>query len=73
MERIEKMNTTKIFGEWVVELKKLNKAIAYLNEKYETIQEVENKEALLTALKCVEQRHDLIIETLTTINVPDML
>lgn len=67
------MNTTKTLGEWGVELKRLNKAIAYLNEEYKVISGTENKETVLTALKCVEQRHDLIIETLITINVPDIL
>lgn len=67
------MNTTKTLGEWGAELKRLNKAIAYLNGVYKAIPGTENKETVLTALKCVEKRHDLIIETLTTINVPDIL
>lgn len=66
------MNTTKTLGEWGAELKKINKAIAYLNEKYETIQGVENKEVLLTALKCVEKRHDFIVNTLVEIEVPEL-
>lgn len=66
------MNTTKTLGEWGVELKRLNKAIAYLNEKCETIQGVENKEALLTALKCVERRCDFIADTLITIKIPEL-
>lgn len=66
------MNTTKTLGEWGAELKKINKTIAYLNEKYETIQGVENKEVLLTALKCVEKRHDFIVNTLVEIEVPEL-
>lgn len=66
------MNTTKTLGEWGVELKKINKAIAYLREEYETIQGVENKETVLTALKCVEKRHDIIVDTLVEIEVPDI-
>ena len=53
-------------------IKRLNKAIAYLNEKYETIQGVENKKVLLTALKCVERRCDFIADTLITIEIPEL-
>lgn len=67
------MNTTKTLGEWGVELKRLNKAIAYLNEEYKTIQGIKNKETVLTALKCVEKRHDIIVDTLIEIEVPDIL
>ena len=67
------MNTTKTLGEWGAELKKLNKTIAYLNEEYKTIQGIENKETVLTALKCVEKRHDIIVEALIEIEVPDIL
>lgn len=67
------MNTTKTLGEWGAELKRLNKAIAYLNEEYKAIAGAENKEAVLTALKCVEKRHDIIVDTLIAIEVPDIL
>ncbi len=67
------MNTTKTLGEWGAELKRLNKAIAYLNEIYEAILGAENKETVLTALKCVEKRHDVIVDTLIEIEVPDIL
>lgn len=67
------MNTTKTLGEWGAELKKLNKAIAYLNEEYKAIPGTENKEIVLTALKCVEKRHDIIVDTLIEIEVPDIL
>ncbi len=66
------MNTTKTLGEWGAELKKLNKAIAYLDEEYKTIQGVENKETVLTALKCVERRADFIADTLVMIEVPEL-
>lgn len=66
------MNTTKTLSEWGAELKRLNKAIAYLNEEYETISGAENKEIVLTALKCVEKRHDIIVDTLIEIEVPDI-
>ena len=67
------MNTTKTLDEWGVELKKLNKAIAYLNEVYEAIVGDENKETVLTALKCVEKRHDIIVDTLVEIEVSNIL
>ena len=67
------MNTTKTLGEWGAELKRLNKAIAYLREEYKAIPEAENKETVLTALKCVERRHNFIVDTLITIEVPDIL
>lgn len=67
------MNTTKTLDEWEVELKSLNKAIAYLNEEYKAIAGAENKETVLTALKCVKKRHDFIVDTLVTIEVPDIL
>lgn len=67
------MNTTKTLGEWGAELKRLNKAIAYLNEEYKAISGAENKETVLTALRCVEQRHDFIVDTLIAIEVPDIL
>lgn len=66
------MNTTKTLGEWRAELKKLNKAIAYLNEEHKTIQGVKNKEMILTALKCVERRADFIADTLVMIEVPEL-
>lgn len=67
------MNTTKTLGEWGAELKRLNKAIAYLNEEYKAVVGAENKEIVLTALKCVEKRHDIIVDTLVGIEVPDIL
>lgn len=66
------MNTTKTLGEWGAELKKLNKAIAYLDEEYKTIQRIENKEIVLTALRCVERRADFIADMLVTIEVPEL-
>lgn len=66
------MDTTKTLGEWGAELKKLNKAIVYLNEEYKTIQGIENKEIVLTALKCVERRADFIADTLVMIGVPEL-
>lgn len=66
------MNTTKTLGEWGAELKKLNKAIEYLDEKYKAIPGVENKEMVLTALKCVERRADFIADTLVMIEVPEL-
>lgn len=67
------MNTTKTLGEWGAELKRLNKAIAYLDGVYKAIPGIEDKEIVLTALECVEKRHDIIVDTLITINVPDIL
>lgn len=67
------MNTIKTLGEWGVELKRLNKAIAYLNGVYEAIPGTEDKKIVLTALKCVEKRHDIIVDTLIEIEVPDIL
>lgn len=67
------MNTTKTLDEWEVELKSLNKTIAYLNEEYKAIAGAENKETVLTALKCVEKRHNMIVDTLVEIEVPDIL
>lgn len=67
------MNTTKTLDEWEVKLKKLNKAIAYLREEYKAIAGAENKETVLTALKCVERRHNFIVDTSITIEVPDIL
>lgn len=72
MRRMKKMYTTKTLGEWGAELKKLNKAIAYLNEEYKTIQGVENKETVLATLKCVERRCDFIADTLITIEIPEL-
>lgn len=66
------MNTTKTLGEWGAELKKLNKAIAYLDEEYKAISGVENKEMVLAALKCVERRAGFIADTLVTIEVPEL-
>ena len=66
------MNATKTLGEWGVELKKLNKAIAYLDEVYRVIPGTENKETVLTALKCIEKRHDIIADTLIEIEVPEL-
>lgn len=66
------MNTIKTLGEWGVELKKLNKAIEYLDEKYKAIPGVENKETVLTALKCVERRCDFIADTLVMIEIPEL-
>ena len=66
------MNTTKTLGEWGAELKRLNKAIAYLNEVYKAIPGAENKETVLTALRCVEKRHDIIVDTLIEIEVPEL-
>lgn len=66
------MNTTKTVGEWGAELKRLNKAIIYLDEEYKTIQGVENKETILTALKCVERRANFIADTLVTIEVSEL-
>ena len=37
-----------------------------------TIQGVENKETVLTALKCVERRADFIADTLVMIEVPEL-
>ena len=67
------MYTAKTLGEWGAELKRLNKAIAYLNAIYKVIPGTEDKEIVLTALKCVEKRHDIIVDTLITIEVPDIL
>lgn len=67
------MNTTKTLGEWGAELKRLNKAIVYLNGIYKAILGTEDKEIVLTALKCVENRHDIIADTLFEIEVPDIL
>lgn len=67
------MNTTKTLGEWGAELKRLNKAIAYLDGVYKAIPGIENKETVLTALECVEKRHDMIVDTLVEIEVPDIL
>lgn len=66
------MNTTKTLGEWEVELKKLNKAIAYLDGVYKTIPKTKDKEIVLTVLKRIEKRHDIIVETLITIEVPEL-
>ena len=66
------MDTTKTVGEWGAELKRLNKAIAYLDEVYKAIPGTENKEIVLTALKCVESRHDIIVETLIEIEIPEL-
>ena len=66
------MNTTKTLGEWRAELKRLNKAIAYLDEVYRAIPETENKEIVFTVLKCVESRHDIILDTLVEIEVPKL-
>lgn len=73
MERMKKMYTAKTLGEWGAELKRLNKAIAYLNGIYKVIPGTEDKEIVLTALKCVENRHDIIVDTLIEIEVPDIL
>lgn len=67
------MNTAKTLGEWGVELKRLNKAMVYLNGVYKAIPGTEDKEIVLTALKCVENRHDIIVDTLIEIEVPDIL
>lgn len=67
------MGTTKTLGGWGAELKRLNKAIAYLNEVYETTSGVENKETVFTALKCVEKRHEIIVDTFAEVEVPDIL
>ena len=67
------MNTTKTLGEWGAELKRLNKAIAYLDGVYKAIPRTEDKEIVLTALQCVESRHDIIVDTLVEIEVPDIL
>lgn len=66
------MNTTKTLGEWRAELKRLNKAIAYLDEVYRAISGAENKETVLTALKCVKKRYDIIINTLIEIEVSEL-
>lgn len=67
------MNTTKTLGKWGAELKRLNKTIAYLDGIYKAIPGTEGKEIVLTALKCVENRHDIIADTLIEIEVPDIL
>lgn len=66
------MNTTKTLGEWGAELKRLNKAIAYLDGVYKAIPGIEDKEIVLTALECVEKRHDIIVDTLITIEVLEL-
>lgn len=54
-------------------IKRLNKAIVYLDGIYKAIPGTEDKEIVLTALQCVEKRHDIIVDTLITIEVPDIL
>lgn len=67
------MDTTKTLGEWGAELNRLNKAISWLDEIYNKTDEVTEKQIILTALKCVEKRHELIADVLIAIEVPDIL